>query len=49
MCLLKVQEQVSENLLTLVVLVVYSVFEVEEAWFYFALPTFLQMNVERLL
>jgi len=46
---LKVQEEISENLLTLVVLAVYSVFEVEEAWFYFAVPTFLQMNVEDLL
>lgn len=49
MCVLKVQEEVSENLLNLVVLAVYSVFEVEEAWFYFARPTFLQMNVEDLL
>lgn len=46
---MKVQEEVPENLLTLVVLAVYSVFEVEEAWFYFALPIYLQMNVEVLL
>jgi len=49
MCILKVQEEISENLLTLVVLAVYSVFEVAEAWFYFVVPTFLQMNVEDLL